>query len=154
VDVVALPLGSVRGARFFPYDLHNPGPRIVFGPSNDVSIIGFPFALSGGGGLGVWVQGTLATEPSIDYWDVPLLLVDSRTREGQSGSPVILYRTDGYITEGGDMINNGVPAARLVGVYSGRINKESDLGRVWKIGTLVEILDAKHRGPLPGLAKP
>jgi hypothetical protein len=154
VDVVALPLGPVKGAHFFPYDLHNLGPRIVFGPSNAVSIIGFPFALSGGGGLGVWVQGTLATEPSIDYGDVPLLLVDSRTREGQSGSPVILYRTDGYVTEGGEMINNGVAAARLVGVYSGRINEESDLGRVWRITALFEILDAQHRGPLPSLARP
>jgi hypothetical protein len=150
VDVVALPLPDVvTEAQLFPYDLDHPGPRIVFGPSNAVSIIGFPFSLSGGGGLGVWVQGTLATEPSIDYWELPLLLVDSRTRKGQSGSPVILYRTDGYMTEDGSMINNGVPATRLIGVYSGRINEQSDLGSVWKLDALVEILERGKRGPLP-----
>lgn len=152
VDVVALPIPEqIDGLRFFPYDLDNPGPRIVFGPSNAVSIIGFPFGLSGGGGLGVWMQGTLATEPSVEYREMPLLLVDSRTRTGQSGSPVILYRTDGYTTEDGSMIDNGVPATRFIGVYSGRINKESDLGRVWKLGALVQLLDAQTRGPLPRL---
>lgn len=154
VDVVALPLPRlVRGARLFPYDLDRPGPRIAFGPSNALSIIGFPFGLSGGGGLGVWVQGTLATEPSIKYGELPLLLVDSRTREGQSGSPVILYRTDGYMTEGGDLIYNGVPATRFIGVYSGRINQESDLGRVWTLDALVRILEGQQRGSLPGLVE-
>jgi Trypsin-like peptidase domain len=154
VDVVALPISQPRGARFVFYDLHRPGPLISFAPSNTVSIIGFPFAISGGGGLGVWVQGTVATEPSLDYWDLPLLLVDSRTRPGQSGSPVIVYRTDGYITEDGGTINNHIPAQRLIGVYSGRINEESDLGLVWKLGALAEIVAAQHRGPLPTLAKP
>jgi Trypsin-like peptidase domain len=156
VDVVAVPLTQTDGIQIFPYDPTRPGPVIVFGPSNAVSVIGFPFGQSGGGGLGIWVQGTIATEPSIDYEDeehggvpLPCLLVDSRTREGQSGSPVILYRTDGYTTEDGSMINNGVPAERFIGVYSGRINKNSDLGFVWKARALVEILSAQHRGQRP-----
>jgi len=104
--------------------------------------------------MGVWVQGTIATEPSLDYWDLPLLLVDSRTRPGQSESPVILYRTDGYITEDGNTINNHIPAMRLIGVYSGRINEQSDLGLVWKLGAVEEIIAGQQRGPLPNLAKP
>jgi hypothetical protein len=154
VDVVALPLGPIYGVRYFMYSVADPGPRIVFAPSNSVSIVGFPFALDGLAGLGVWVQGTVATEPDMDYDDLPLLLVDGRTREGQSGSPVILYRTDGYMTEGGTMINNWVPAIRLIGVYSGRINRESDLGLVWKLSALREIIEARWRGPFPGLAHP
>jgi hypothetical protein len=161
VDVVALPLTQTNGIQLFPYDPTSPGPSIVFGPSNAVSIIGFPFGRSGGGGLGIWVQGTIATEPSVDYEDeehggvpLPCLLVDSRTREGQSGSPVILYRTDGYTTEEGGTINNGVPAERFIGVYSGRINEESDLGFVWKAHALVEILTAQQTGKRPTLGSP
>lgn len=161
VDVVAVPLTQTDGIQLFPYDPTSPGPSIVFGPSNAVSIIGFPFGRSGGGGLGIWVQGTIATEPSVDYEDeehggvpLPCLLVDSRTRKGQSGSPVILYRTDGYTTEEGSMINNGVPAERFIGVYSGRINKKSDLGFVWKARALVEILTAQQRGKPPLLGSP
>jgi len=153
VDVVALPIDAQpEGTRFFHYDLDRGWPLISFAPSNTVSIVGFPFEISGGGGLGVWVQGTIATEPAVDYWDLPLMLVDSRTRPGQSGSPVMLYRTDGYVTEDGSTINNHTPAMRLIGVYSGRINEESDLGLVWKLDALREIIDGQRRGPLPGLA--
>jgi hypothetical protein len=152
VDVVALPIDQPRGARFCSYAIPFHGDPIAFGPSSQVSIIGFPFAISGGGGLGVWVQGTIASEPALDYWDLPLLLVDSRTRSGQSGSPVILYRTEGYWTEGRSLINNGVPAIRLIGVYSGRINDQSDLGLVWKLDALREIIDAGKRGPYPTIA--
>ena len=165
VDVIAVPLGpDTDGVNLFAYDPARPGPSIIYGSSNAVSIIGFPFGRTAGGGLGIWVQGTIATEPSIDYQDeehggVPLpclpvpfrVLLDSRTRMGQSGSPVIVYRTDGYITEAGSMINNGVPAERFIGVYSGRINSESDLGFVWKARALSEILDGGRQGRLPTL---
>lgn len=149
VDVVALPLTRTQGVQLFPYDPVNPGPSIVFGPSETASIIGFPFGLTGGGALGIWVQGTIATEPAIDYLDLPCLLVDSRTREGQSGSPVIVYRPSGYSTEEASMMLTGQPAERFIGVYSGRINKESDLGFVWKARALTEILAGQTRGPLP-----
>jgi hypothetical protein len=149
VDVVALPLTQTAGVDVNAYDPANPGPSIVFGPSDSASIIGFPFGRSGGGALGIWVQGTIATEPEIEYDDLPCVLIDSRTRPGQSGSPVILYRTNGYFTAEGNMINNGVPATRFVGIYSGRISDESDLGFVWKAKALVEILSAQTRGPIP-----
>jgi hypothetical protein len=149
VDVVALPTTCADGFEHHPYDPTDPGPPIAYGPSDLASIIGFPFGRSSGGAFGVWIQGTIASEPWIDYLDLPLLLIDSRTRSGQSGSPVILYRSQGYRTETGSIINNGSPGCRLVGVYSGRINEESDLGKVWKLQALVEILEAQQRGPTP-----
>jgi hypothetical protein len=149
VDVVALRLTETADVELYPYDLANPGPNIVYGPSDLASIIGFPFGMTGGGALGIWVQGTIATEPEIDYDDLPQLLIDSRTRPGQSGSPVILHRTNGYFTEDGSMINDGVPGTRFLGIYSGRMNKESDLGRVWKALALTEILYAQERGSRP-----
>jgi len=151
VDVVALPLTQTAGVELHAYDATNPGPSIVFGPSDGASIIGFPFGLTGGGALGIWVQGTVATEPQIEYDDLPCFLVDSMTRPGQSGSPVIVYRTNGYVTEGGNIGNNGIPGRRFVGIYSGRVNEKSDLGFVWKSSALIEILGAKKRGPIPRL---
>ena len=38
------------------------------------------------------------------------------------------------------------PMVELLGVYSGRINKESDLGIVWKTSALTEILKNGVRG--------
>jgi hypothetical protein len=146
VDVVALPLSQTSGVQIYPYDPANPGPGIVYGPSDSLSIIGFPFGITGGGALGIWVQGTVASEPDIEFNDLPCLLVDSRTRSGQSGSPVIAYRPSGYQSEEGALTLSGGPAEQFVGVYSGRINEQSDLGFIWKASALVEILNAKQRG--------
>jgi len=70
------------------YDLSVAKP-IAVGPRDGLSIVGFPFGLTAGGYFGVWVQGTVASEPGIDLNGLPLLLIDSRTRLGQSGWPVI-----------------------------------------------------------------
>lgn len=150
VDVVALPLTETTGVQLYPYEPSNPGPGIICGPSDPLSIIGFPFGIAGGGMLGVWVQGTVATESDIDFNDLPCLLVDSRTRKGQSGSPVIAYRTggSGYETAAGTHFGTGA-VEQFVGVYSGRINEESDLGFVWKVSALLDILNGQQRGPLP-----
>lgn len=150
VDVVALPLTQSSGVQIYAYDPANPGPGIVYGPSDPLSIIGFPFGMAAGGALGIWVQGTVASEPDIDYNDLPCLLVDSRTRSGQSGSPVIAYRTSGYQTAEATMVMAGGVAEQFIGVYSGRINEQSDLGFVWKASALVDILNGQQRGLLPG----
>jgi hypothetical protein len=88
------------------------------------------------------VQGTVATEPSIDFQQLPCFLVDSRTRPGQSGSPVIAYHAGGAVPmQGGGVGVFAGPAQRLLGVYSGRVSEESDLGFVWKTSAVREILE-------------
>jgi hypothetical protein len=54
------------------------------------------------------------------------------SREGQSGSPVVAHRTGSETVwlENGSMIANGMTATRFLGIYSGRVNNESDLGIV------------------------
>jgi hypothetical protein len=47
------------------------------------------------------------------------------------------------------MMLTGQPAEQFVGVYSGRISEQSDLGFVWKVSALLDILDEHQRGPIP-----
>jgi hypothetical protein len=140
---VALPLTDLEGVDLFPYDPWNPGQLIRCGPTDLLSVIGFPFGLSAGGLFAIWVRGTIASEPEVDFNGQPILLLDSRTRPGQSGSPVIAHRTGGMVAmENGDSIVFSGPVSRFVGVYSGRINAKSDLGFVWKVRTIIELLEA------------
>ena len=44
---------------------------------------------------------------------------------------------------------DGNPHERFVGVYSGRLNEESDIGRVWKRRALVEVINGGKRGERP-----
>lgn len=142
VDVVALPLTDTTGVRVHSYDPWA-ALRVSLGVSNPLNIVGFPFGELYSGGLAVWIRGFIASEPEVDYQDLPLFLIDSRTRKGQSGSPVIFYSADGsYLGMDGTTHVATGEIQEFVGVYSGRINEDSDLGFVWKRSALCQILDS------------
>lgn len=153
VDVVALPLTETTGSAFIGYDPRQEGVPIKYGVSRPLSIIGFPYGRTGGGLLGIWTQGYVATEPELDFDDLPLFLIDARTRGGQSGSPVIAYADGGMVTsDNGDSGVYSGPVERFIGVYSGRIidpadpQPSTDLGFVWKRRAVEEITE----GGVPG----
>lgn len=138
VDVAALPADIPEGLRIDPW---TDEPRHRVPVTSPVSIVGYPFGLRAGGGFPIWVRGTIASEPDIPYDGLPAFLVDSRTRTGQSGSPVVAFYLPGqWIPEddGGWAIASG-PTSRLIGVYTGRISAESDLGFVWHHSVLDEM---------------
>jgi hypothetical protein len=139
-DFVALPLTSLVDVRLYPYDLLG-GPAIAMNPAEAISVVGFPFGLQAGGSLAVWATGFVASEPQIDFNALPLFLVDCRTRPGQSGSAVIMHRNGGSVAMqgGGTALFDG-PVTKFQGIYSGRINDQSDLGLVWKAKAISELI--------------
>ena len=102
-----------------------------------LSVVGFPFGERNGGSFAVWATGFVATEPDIDHGGKPVFLIDCRSRHGQSGSPVILHH--GYHAKAANSIGFQV-SSELLGIYSGRINEQSDIGIVWKSSVIVELL--------------
>lgn len=164
VDVVALPItefdaGYNEDAAFYPYFLATAGePNPVLKPSDAVQIVGFPFGHGSFRSFAIWTTGFIASEPTVGYNGYPRFLVDARTREGQSGSPVIVHTTANtpplQFADGSMRSYQG--KSYLLGVYSGRISKTkngltdvSDIGIVWKYGVIVEILRAQFRRELP-----
>jgi hypothetical protein len=140
---VALPLSNLDEVELFAYDSANFGTPIFVGPADSVSVIGFPFGMTAGGACGVWATGFLASEPAVDFGDLPIQLIDCRSREGQSGSPVIAYRSGGMLAmaEGSSAAFSG-PVWKLIGIYSGRINPQSDLGIVWKASAIQALAES------------
>jgi hypothetical protein len=139
-DFVALPLTDLIDVQVYPYDLVG-GPAIAINPAEPISVVGFPFGLQAGGSLAVWATGFVASEPQIDFNALPIFLVDCRTRPGQSGSAVIMHRNGGSVAmqDGGTGIFGG-PVTKFQGIYSGRINDQSDLGMVWKATAIAELI--------------
>jgi hypothetical protein len=142
-DFVALPLTQTEAVDLFPYSTaHKVSDRFLVGPSEIVSVIGFPFGVSASG-FGIWATGFIASEPEIDYDNLPVFLIDCRTRPGQSGSPVIAFRNGGAIpAAGGGMTFVNGPVHQFLGIYSGRINKDSDIGMVWKAAAVQQLLNS------------
>lgn len=139
-DFVALPLSDTDGIDAFCYDPKHTGVNLMVGPSDVVSVVGFPFGLSTGGALAIWATGFVASEPFLS--NEPNFLIDCRARPGQSGSAVLSYSSGGAAAtdDGGTSIFGG-PVFRFLGIYSGRINDQSDLGIVWKASALQELVD-------------
>ena len=157
-----LPLTNFAADRVAIYDPWL--PRYVdLGVGDDVTVVGFPFGVNVNA-LGIWTRASIASEYDADYEGLPVFLVDARTRDGQSGSPVIFFRTGGYLTKYGALqlppikeprspgapINEDAPrpdvptTLEFLGVYSGRIDERSDLGFVWRPSVVREIIERGH----------
>lgn len=137
-DVVALPLTNIKGVDLYSYELTEE-PRIAIAPGDVVSVVGFPFGMSTGGLLPIWATGFIASEPqvNINESDLPIFYIDCRSRQGQSGSAVIAHRSGGMVAmENGSAAVFEGPVTRLLGIYSGRVNAESDIGIVWRTAAL------------------
>lgn len=157
VDVIAIPLEKVEKlpahVKIFPinhYKFDAQFPPLV---SDDVFILGYPFNITGGRELPIWKRGTIASEPSIDIDNLPKMFVDTATRSGMSGSPVIMKRTGVHMT-GPNISNSDIigTISNFIGIYSGRIGAEDEfkaqLGIVWKEKVILEILNAKCKGTI------
>jgi hypothetical protein len=146
-DVVAMNVRWGSDVAKYPYylDLELDNVKIALSPAEPVSVIGFPFGLSSYGKFPVWATGFLAQDIDLIADEKPIFLIDCRARQGQSGSPVIAFRNTGVRIRQGDRIAVRLtpePKWEFLGIYSGRINAESDLGTVWHVRALGELLDA------------
>jgi hypothetical protein len=144
-DVVALNLRWGDDVTRVPYYLKTNLDRVnlAIGPAEPVSVIGFPFGLSSSLRFPIWATGFLAQELSLVTPDNPVFLIDCRTRPGQSGSAVIAFRAGGHrsIEDGKVITKLNVPTVwELLGLYTGRVNADSDLGRVWHVSVVEELL--------------
>lgn len=139
-DVVVLPIGDIHNIVLNTYDLSRKS-EIIQRPADTVSVVGFPFGRASVGKVAIWATGFIASEPDLPFDDLPVILIDCRSRPGQSGSPVIMQRNDVYWSEQGLMSPyTRAGKTEFIGIYSGRIHPDSDLGTVWKACVISEIL--------------
>lgn len=148
VDVVAIELkipenfeGIIRPINKIKFDNFN------LEISDDIFILGYPYSFTGGGQFPIWKRGSVATEPDIDYENLPKFFVDTASKSGMSGAPVIFKRI------GVHGLVNGQPQpdtifgeiSGFVGIYAGRVTGKSELdaqlGVVWKKEVIEKIIE-------------
>ena len=150
VDVVALPVLCATGLTSYPINRMSSTQELNVRIGQDVFIIGYPFGLSLAGGLPVWKRASVATEPAFDLGRLPKLMIDTASRSGMSGSPVVRRQYGQYQAEDGGFVVTTGAATKLLGVYSGRICADDELkaqlGIVWKADVIEEIISQGVRG--------
>lgn len=154
VDVAVLPIDWKDEHATYSVSQINKSYGISDFPSGfyvgqEAFILGYPRGIKGGAGLPIWKRATIAVEAYIAMEDSKLkLLVDAATREGMSGSPVIVAGAPDYsvLFDGKMQPINIRPFKLFLGVYSGRIAGQdelaSQLGIVWKEQAIREIIEA------------
>lgn len=148
IDVVAIPLPEISeeigNKQIFWYK-----SNYELFVTEQAFVLGYPFGLTIGKKTNphaIWTSGTVASDPCLEF-EVkgkkrPMFLIDSRTRPGQSGAPVIYYSEEGkdFHFKENRVAIFGVPFMQPIGIYSGRVNDQSDLGYVWKWKVIEEII--------------
>jgi hypothetical protein len=153
IDVVALPcklsedymVNCINDLE----ELYNEDTKINI--AEDVFVIGFPFGITVGNVFPIWKRASVASEIAIDIDDLPKFYIDTATRAGMSGSPVIKYAKRPFSISSGNPTMGKVSQhfTKFVGVYSGRIGDDKDLGIeaqlgvVWKAKIIDELLTLK-----------
>ena len=114
----------------------------------DVFVLGYPFG-TGKTGLPIWKRGSIASEPDLVPHVESYLLVDTASRPGMSGSPVILRTYFMHVTQRNVITVTSGPANKFIGVYSGRLHTqdslEAQIGMVWAGTYIDEIIDGGLR---------
>jgi hypothetical protein len=142
LDIAVLPF-NVDAAKLivglYPLNiLANSSLKIEIGM--EVFILGYPFKIQPPA-FPVWKRGSIASEPEIARLTTDYFLVDTASRPGMSGAPVIRRSSGTHLTADGGVITEPSTRTKFLGVYSGRVPTdhpyEAQIGLVWD-GSLID----------------
>ena len=115
----------------------------------DTFVLGYPFGIKRTQIFPIWKRASIASDYMVNFDDLPCFLVDTATREGMSGSPVIARQSHSYKTSDNTIKMGYHPQTKIIGIYSGRLHGsefEAQLGIVWRAENITEILTEKSPG--------
>jgi hypothetical protein len=110
----------------------------------DVFIPGYPFEIRPPA-FPVWKRGSIASGPEITRVTTGYMLVDTASRPGMSGSPVLQRSWGHHLVS----INRTQQRTKLLGVYSGRVPTdhphEAQIGLAWDKSYIDETIAGNKR---------
>ncbi len=145
-DIVALPvkevaniIGEINSVSLDSVSSQGNWHRWEVG--SELQVIGYPYGQIGAP-FPIWSKDFIASEPDVDIAGLPIFLIDCRSRPGQSGSPVwARFRKGDIVTHNGKDYQAKANMNYFLGVYSGRLRVDSDLGLVWKRSCIEELVN-------------
>lgn len=101
----------------------------------------------------IWKRATIASSVQQGWNKEPKFLIDSASKSGMSGSPVLYYNPNGTVQIHGSKYHFDQDVVILAGIYVGRLGVQGELdpqiGTVWNKSVIEEIIDAKCFEKLP-----
>ncbi len=156
VVLVPVPPAAYRDISVLVFTEAHTRGDIKIRPSSGATLLGYPYGFyDESHSLPVWKTGHVASEPSVDFNNLPMFLVDVSAFPGMSGSPVLAVANGIYESEEGGMRTGRV--LKLLGIFSAmpvvRERKLADsltsdpqtteinlqLGYVWKAALIADL---------------
>ncbi|MDD4963405.1 MAG: hypothetical protein PHI11_05725 [Gallionella sp.] len=121
--------------------------------TEELFIPGYPHNIQDYYAQPVWKRATVASSVQLGWDREPKFLVDSASKSGMSGSPVLYYNSKGAVQIYGTRYQFGKDIAILVGIYVGRLGVEGEadpqIGTVWNQSVIAEIIQDRCLEKLP-----
>ncbi len=156
VDVVAIPLPVEPDDkpifRAIAINCMKSIPDLELAVATSVFVLGHPLGIGSKTAtkLPIWKRASVASEPDLLWEGRPCFLIDTATRKGMSGAPVIAWhRGLGYPRQGGQLGGLTISGGRFLGTYSSRWGNDeflAQLGRVWLPSVIDEIIEGGEKG--------
>ena len=149
VDIAVCPLKDFNGVAInevcclFPEIEYR--ENITLEITEELFVLGYPKGISALY-TPIWKKASVASEPEVPIDEMACFYIDSSTRDGMSGAPVIFYNKNGQCktTDVLFQISNS-KIFKFEGIYSGRDSNQelgiTQLGVVWKKELIDEIID-------------
>ena len=157
VDIAIIELTSASGlpdpADCLALNRYEEKPKLFSHVGSDVFIVGYPFFEFGDLlNFPIWKRGSIASEPLVGWKKRPIFLIDSASRPGMSGSPVVrkIFGPAPTPKDGGYEIKaDNVMTQEFVGIYSGHLTTKNEgvtIGFAWYGNLVQEILQEPDAG--------
>ncbi|GAA6134472.1 hypothetical protein NBRC116188_12610 [Oceaniserpentilla sp. 4NH20-0058] len=121
--------------------------------TEELFIPGYPHNVQDFYSQPVWKRATIASSVQHGWNKEPKFLIDSASKSGMSGSPVLYYNPNGRVQIRGSTYQLNQEAVILAGIYVGRIGVQGEadpqIGTVWKKSVIDEIIEATLFEKLP-----
>jgi Trypsin-like peptidase domain len=145
IDVIALEVAFDERISYSFVDVQEPELQIIPNPSEQVFIIGFPHGKSPHPYFPFWKSGILANDIILNGVirgiEMPVFFIDSTTRPGMSGSPVLFIGNKNVYNQAQNSFTkfSSDAVVNFMGIYSGQ-STEMELGVVFSRVTILELL--------------
>jgi len=158
VVLVPVPPEAYRDISLIVFTEAHTRGDIKIRPTSGATLLGYPYGFYDESHfLPVWKTGHVASEPNVDFDNLPTFLVDVSAFPGMSGSPVLAVANGIYEAEDGSMRSGRV--LKLLGIFSampvvrehrpaepGSMSTETQtteinlqLGYVWKAALIADL---------------
>lgn len=154
VDVVALPVEMPKHLGLAPLNMQK-NDNLITRIGQDAFVVGYPFTTLTLD-LPIWKRASVASEPAVNVEYLPLFYVDTASRPGMSGAPVLRREYMGHHDPAIGIVQSHEGTTKFLGIYSGRLGNDdmkAQLGLVWRASVVDEIIKGQRRGSMDSLWK-